>query len=70
MSERDTLDRPCYDGYGALDNLHWLSELAEAMDALGWDVYSFDHEDGNGQFELDFQFADAMTMATVSCSCE
>lgn len=63
VSERDTLDKPCYDGYGALDNLHWLSELVEAMDGLGWDVYSFDHEDGNGQFEIDFRFADAMTMA-------
>ncbi|BAQ16258.1 type III glutamate--ammonia ligase [Methyloceanibacter caenitepidi] len=63
VSERDTLDKPCYDGYGVLDNLHWLSELVNAMDDLGWDVYSFDHEDGNGQFEIDFSFADAMTMA-------
>ncbi|MEM8573715.1 MAG: type III glutamate--ammonia ligase [Pseudomonadota bacterium] len=63
VSERDTLDKPCYDGYGALDNLHWLSEIVDAMDDLGWDVYSFDHEDGNGQFEIDFRFADAMTMA-------
>jgi glutamine synthetase len=63
VSERDTLDKPCYDGYGILDNLHWLSELVRAMDDLGWDVYSFDHEDGNGQFEVDFSFADAMTMA-------
>ncbi|WP_108681776.1 type III glutamate--ammonia ligase [Methyloceanibacter sp. wino2] len=63
VSDRDTLDKPCYDGYGVLDNLHWLSELVSAMDDLGWDVYSFDHEDGNGQFELDFSYADAMTMA-------
>lgn len=63
VSERDTLDKPCYDGYGALDNLHWLRELVDAMDGLGWDVYSFDHEDGNAQFEIDFRFADAMTMA-------
>ncbi|MGD8529134.1 MAG: type III glutamate--ammonia ligase [Methyloceanibacter sp.] len=63
VSARDTLDKPCYDGYGALDNLHWLSELVDAMDDLGWDVYSFDHEDGNGQFEVDFRYADAMTMA-------
>ncbi len=63
VSDRDNLAKPCYDGYGALDNLHWLSELVDAMDALGWDVYSFDHEDGNGQFELDFKYADAMTMA-------
>jgi glutamine synthetase len=63
VSVRDTLEKPCYDSYGALDNLHWLSELVQAMEALGWDVYSFDHEDGNGQFEIDFRFADAMTMA-------
>ncbi|MGD8355679.1 MAG: type III glutamate--ammonia ligase [Methyloceanibacter sp.] len=63
VSARDTLDKPCYDGYGALENLHWLSELVDAMDDLGWDVYSFDHEDGNGQFEVDFRYADAMTMA-------
>ena len=63
VSDRDTLDKPCYDGYGALDNLPWLSELVGAMDDLGWDVYSFDHEDGNGQFEVDFRYADAMTMA-------
>ena len=29
------------------------------MNELGWDVYSFDHEDGNGQFETDFTYADA-----------
>lgn len=63
VSDRDTLDKPCYDGYGVLDNLHWLSELVDAMNDLGWDVYSFDHEDGNGQFELDFDYADVMTMA-------
>ncbi|MEO1207502.1 MAG: type III glutamate--ammonia ligase [Pseudomonadota bacterium] len=63
VSDRDNLAKPCYDGYGVLDNLPWLSELVEAMDDLGWDVYSFDHEDGNGQFEVDFKYADAMTMA-------
>ncbi|HUU66502.1 MAG TPA: type III glutamate--ammonia ligase [Methyloceanibacter sp.] len=63
VSERDTLDKPCYDGYGALDNLPWLSELVDAMETLGWNVYSFDHEDGIGQFEIDFNYADALTMA-------
>jgi glutamine synthetase len=63
VSDRDNLGKPCYDSYGALDNLHWLSELVDAMNDLGWDVYSFDHEDGNGQFEIDFAYADAMTTA-------
>ena len=33
------------------------------MNDLGWDVYSFDHEDGIGQFEIDFAYADVLTMA-------
>jgi glutamine synthetase len=43
--------------------MDWLSELVEAMNGLGWDVYSFDHEDGIGQFEVDFTYFDALTMA-------
>ena len=46
-----------------LDNFHWLSELVDAMNDLGWDVYSFDHEDGIGQVEIDFAYADARTMS-------
>jgi glutamine synthetase len=30
---------------------------------LGWDVYSFDHEDAQGQFETDFAYCDALKMA-------
>lgn len=63
VADRDLLRQPCYDARGALDNLHWLSELVEAMQALGWGVYSFDHEDGNGQFEIDFDYADARVTA-------
>jgi glutamine synthetase len=37
--------------------------MVEHMNAMGWDVYSFDHEDANGQFEIDFKYADALTMA-------
>lgn len=63
ISDRDTLAKPCYDLPGLLDNYHWLTELVEAMNGLGWDVYSFDHEDANGQFETDFTYCDALTMA-------
>ena len=34
-----------------------------ALNKLGYDVYSFDHEDGNGQFEIDFTHRDGLTMA-------
>jgi glutamine synthetase len=33
------------------------------MNTLGWSNYANDHEDGNGQFEQNFQFADALTTA-------
>jgi glutamine synthetase len=63
VSDRDTLAKPCYDLQGLLDNYTWVTEIVEAMNALGWDVYSFDHEDGNGQFETDFAYCDALKMA-------
>jgi glutamine synthetase len=62
-SARDRLEKPCYDLRGLLDNLDWLDELVQAMNGLGWGVYSFDHEDGNGQFEIDFDYADGLVMA-------
>ncbi len=57
------LEKPAYDTTRLLDNIHWLGELVDAMNELGWDVYSFDHEDGIGQVEIDFAYADARTMA-------
>ena len=63
VSDRDTLDKPCYDVQGFLDNYPWVTEIVEAMNQLGWDVYSFDHEDGNGQFETDFAYCDALKMS-------
>ncbi|BAS55711.1 glutamine synthetase, type III [Leptolyngbya boryana NIES-2135] len=63
ISDRDTLAKPCYDLQGLLDNYAWVDEIVQAMNHLGWDVYSFDHEDGNGQFETDFTYTDALTMS-------
>ena len=58
----DKLVKPCYDVSGFLDNFTWLDKVATCMNDLGWDLYSLDHEDGNGQFEFDFHYADALTM--------
>jgi glutamine synthetase len=63
LSPRDCLDKPAYDVRTLLDNLPWLDELVAAMNQLGWGVYSFDHEDGPGQFEIDFDYAEVLTMA-------
>ncbi len=63
VSDRHHLAKPAYDVKRLLDNLHWIGELVDAMNELGWDVYSFDHEDGIGQFEIDFAYAPALQMA-------
>ncbi|WP_439816071.1 type III glutamate--ammonia ligase [Zavarzinia sp. CC-PAN008] len=63
VSDRPHLDKAAYDAVRLLDNMGWMGELVDAMNALGWGVYSFDHEDGIGQFEVDFNYFDARTMA-------
>ena len=57
----DKLIKPCYDARAFLDQFTWLDKMASAIDHLGWDLYSFDHEDANGQYEFDFTYADALT---------
>jgi glutamine synthetase len=59
----DNLDKSCYDVKRFMDVFPWLDEMVTTMNGLGWDVYSLDHEDGNSQFEFDFNYADALTMA-------
>jgi glutamine synthetase len=59
----DDLAKPCYDLRTMLHNYPVVDEIVSAMNELGWDVYSFDHEDGNGQFETDFTYTDAVGMS-------
>jgi glutamine synthetase len=57
----DTLDLPCYDMRALTRNLDFVSTVSKAVTGLGWDNYATDHEDANGQFEQNFQYADALT---------
>jgi glutamine synthetase len=57
----DTLDQPCYDMRALTRNLDFVSKISHAVTGLGWDNYATDHEDANGQFEQNFEFADALT---------
>ena len=57
----DKLVKPCYDVQGFMDNFSWLDKVGSCINELGWDLYSFDHEDANGQFEFDFNYSDALT---------
>ncbi|MDX2081954.1 MAG: type III glutamate--ammonia ligase [Terrimicrobiaceae bacterium] len=58
----DNLSKAAYDVKRFMDRYAWLDKVAVAIDQLGWDLYSFDHEDGHSQFEFDFKYADALTM--------
>lgn len=60
---RDVLDKPCHDTIGMLESLDFLDEMVGYLNALGWDVHSFDHEDRNGQYEFDFSYTDGVAMA-------
>jgi len=41
----------------------FLEPMVDYMNELGWDVYSFDHEGGDGQYEFDFRYTEALAMA-------
>lgn len=59
----DTLDKPCYDYKGLYRTREMLDEMVGALRSVGIDVYQIDHEDGNGQFEVNFTYADALKSA-------
>ncbi len=57
----DDLAQPCYDMKGLTRSYDFLSTLSKYVNKLGWGSYANDHEDANGQFESNFEFADALT---------
>jgi len=61
--ERDTDVLPCYDARGLTRMLPHLTAVSKNLDAMGWGNYANDHEDANGQFEQNWQYADALTTA-------
>lgn len=60
---RDDSPRPCYDARGVTRMYDHLTSISDAMNSLGWGNYANDHEDAAGQFEQNFNFADALTTA-------
>ncbi|MCW2839409.1 MAG: glutamate--ammonia ligase [Aeromicrobium sp.] len=59
----DNAARPCYDARGVTRMFDHLAAVSTGMNGLGWANYANDHEDGNGQFEQNFAYADALTTA-------
>lgn len=61
--DTDTLEKPCYDYKGLARSAAYLEKVVDSARAVGIDVYQIDHEDANGQFEVNYTYGDAMTTA-------
>lgn len=63
VDDSDTLAKPCYDYKGLSRSREFLERLVEALQAVDFDVYQIDHEDANGQFEINYTYGDALESA-------
>ncbi|GES41537.1 type III glutamate--ammonia ligase [Rhizobium dioscoreae] len=61
--EYDTAEKPCYDQQAVMRRYDVISEICDYMLELGWGAYQNDHEDANGQFEMNWEFDDALKTA-------
>ncbi|MGX9425332.1 MULTISPECIES: type III glutamate--ammonia ligase [Bradyrhizobium] len=61
ISDRQT--KPCYDQSALMRRYEVISEICDGMLQLGWNPYQNDHEDANGQFEMNWDYSDALVTA-------
>ena len=59
----DRCAKPCYDFKGIAPAFGYLQDLTRYCNQLGWGAYQADHEDANGQYEINFHYDDALTTA-------
>ena len=59
----DQQSKPCYDQQALMRRYDVISEICDSMLELGWNPYQNDHEDANGQFEMNWQYDDALKTA-------
>ena len=59
----DTAAKPCYDQQAVMRRYEVIREICDYMLELGWGPYQNDHEDANGQFEMNWEFDDALKTA-------
>lgn len=60
---RDTQEKPCYDQSALMRRYDVISEICDGMNTLGWGPYQNDHEDANGQFEMNWDYDDCLRTA-------
>jgi glutamine synthetase type III len=61
--ERDVQEKPCYDQSALMRRYDVISEICDCMGEFGWGPYQNDHEDANGQFEMNWQYDDCLRTA-------
>jgi glutamine synthetase len=61
--KRDIQSKPCYDQSALMRQYELIKEICDSMIQLGWDPYQNDHEDANGQFEMNWNYSDCLQTA-------
>ncbi|HVY21067.1 MAG TPA: type III glutamate--ammonia ligase [Bauldia sp.] len=61
--EYDVAEKPCYDQQAVMRRYDVIAEICDYMLELGWKPYQNDHEDANGQFEMNWEYDDALKTA-------
>ncbi|PHS32119.1 MAG: type III glutamate--ammonia ligase [Methylophaga sp.] len=61
--ETDNLSHPCYDYKGITRSSEYLERMTDALIEAGLDIYQIDHEDANGQYEINYTYADCLESA-------
>jgi len=61
--DADHQEKPCYDQAALMRRYDVITEICDSMLELGWSPYQNDHEDANGQFEMNWQYDHALVTA-------
>jgi len=59
----DTQEKPCYDQAALMRRYDVITEICDGMLELGWNPYQNDHEDSNGQWEMNWHYDDCLRTA-------
>jgi glutamate---methylamine ligase len=59
----DTQRKPCYDQQALMRRYELIRDICDALTNLGWQPYQNDHEDANGQFEINWKYGEALQTA-------
>jgi glutamine synthetase len=59
----DAQAKPCYDQSALMRRHGLVTKICDCMLSLGWGPYQNDHEDANGQFEMNWTYAGALVTA-------